>query len=58
MIIISKIVKLENGKEIDLNILYPKRESVYHIEEYDKKDDIYNDLLSKEDRIKYGLQEI
>ena len=52
----SKIVKLNCVKEIDLDLLYPKRESVYHIEEYDKEDDVYNDLLSNEDKIKYGIK--
>ena len=51
----SKIVKLQNGKEIDLDLLYPKRESVYHIDEYDPADDIYGEV-TEEERIKYGLQ--
>ena len=52
----NKCMELNNGKIINLNLLYPKKESVYHIDEYDKKDDIYNDLLSNKDKIKYGIK--
>ena len=52
----NKYMKLNNGKIINLDLLYPKKESVYHIKEYDKEDDVYNDLLSKEDKIKYGIK--
>ena len=52
----DKYMELNNGKIINLNLLYPKKESVYHIDEYEKEDDIYNDLLSNEDKIKYGIK--
>ena len=52
----DKVIELNNGKTINLNLLYPKRESVYHIDEYDKEDDIYNEMLSNEDKIKYVIK--
>ena len=52
----DKYIELYNGKTINIDLLYPKRESVYHIDEYEKEDDIYNDLLSNEDKIKYGIK--
>lgn len=52
----DKCMELNNGKIINLNLLYPERESVYHIDEYNVEDDIYNNLLSNEDKIKYGIK--
>lgn len=56
----SKIVKLQNGKEVDFDILYPK-ERRFNVKDYpywgnDDKD--YYKPLTKEEIKKYGLQEI
>ena len=56
----SKIVKLQNGKEIDLDILYPK-ERRFNVNDYpywEEEDQDYYKPLTKEEIEKYGLQKI
>ena len=55
----SKIVKLQNGKEIDFDILYPPEQRLpkNHLDEYEPADDIYGEV-TEEERIKYGLQKV
>ena len=56
----SKIVKLQNGKEIDLDILYPK-ERRFNVNDYPywkEEDQDYYKPLTKEEIEKYGLQKI
>ncbi len=59
LIVMSKIVKLQNGKEIDFDILYPPEQRLLknHLDEYDPADDIYGEV-TEEERIKYGLQKV
>lgn len=54
----SKVLKLRNGKEIDLDILYPK-EKRYPINCYSHyDDDKYFDDPTEEELKKYGIQKI
>lgn len=39
----------------DFQLLFPKIDKVYHNDEYFEEDDIYNNLLSNEDKKQYGI---
>lgn len=51
----NKTIKLVSLTKKDIDFLYPKKEKVYHQNEYFEEDDIYNDLLSEEDKKLYGV---
>lgn len=52
------ILECYDGTKIDFDVLYPKekRLKVNHTDEYYEGDDgLYDDLISEEDKKKYGI---